>query len=73
MLNPKSYNGARILEASGHPMLVIGRSYWVVPIQEDVNTEAGMKLAEEIIENSDTLSVMASSRSYFLRYPNIRL
>ena len=31
-------------------MLVIGRSYWVVPIQEDVNTEAGRKLAEETTE-----------------------
>ena len=33
VLNPKSYDGARVLEASGRPMLVIGRSYWVVPIQ----------------------------------------
>ena len=34
-------------------MLVIGRSYWVVPIQdEDVNTEAGMKLTEETTEKS---------------------
>ena len=24
--NPKSYDGARVLEALGHPMLVIGRS-----------------------------------------------
>ena len=29
VLNPKSYDGARVLEASGRPMLVIGRSYWV--------------------------------------------
>ena len=27
MLNPKTYDGARVLEASGRPMLVIGRSY----------------------------------------------
>ena len=34
-------------------MLVIGRSYWVVPIQnEDMKAESGMKLAEEIIEKS---------------------
>ena len=26
VLNPKSYHGARVLEASGRPMLVIGRS-----------------------------------------------
>ena len=29
VLNPKSYDGARVLEASGRPMLVIGRSYFV--------------------------------------------
>ena len=34
-------------------MLVIGRSYWVVPIQDvDGKTEAGIKLAEEITEKS---------------------
>ena len=34
-------------------MLVIGRSYWVVPIQdEDVKTEAGIKLAEDTTEKS---------------------
>ena len=34
-------------------MLVIGRSYWVVPIQdEEVKTEGGTKLAEETTENS---------------------
>ena len=27
VLNPKSYDGAGVLEASGRPMLVIGRSY----------------------------------------------
>ena len=26
VLNPKSYDGAQVLEASGRPMLVIGRS-----------------------------------------------
>ena len=26
VLNPTSYDGARVLEASGRPMLVIGRS-----------------------------------------------
>ena len=55
MLNPESYDGARVLEASGRPILVIGRSYWVVPIQDDddVKTEAGMKLAEETTEKSE--------------------
>ena len=53
VLNPKSYDGARVLEASGRPMLVIGRSYTVVSIQdEDVNAEAGIKLAEETTEKS---------------------
>ena len=27
VLNPKSYDEARVLETSGRPMLVIGRSY----------------------------------------------
>ena len=60
VLNPKSYDGARVLEASGRPMLVIGRSYWVVPIQdEDVNTKAGMKLAGEITPGYDaTISAL---------------
>ena len=32
-------------------MLVKGRSYWVVPIQEeDLNAEVGTKLAKEITE-----------------------
>ena len=48
VLNPESYDGARVLEASGRPMLVIGRSYWVVPIQEETT-----KLADETTENSD--------------------
>ena len=54
-LNPKSYDGVRVLEASGRPMLVIGRSYWVGPIQEE-DEETGMvtcgttKLTEEIME-----------------------
>ena len=34
VLNPKSYDGARVLGASGRPMLVIGRSYWFVSIQD---------------------------------------
>ena len=39
-------------------MLVIGRSYWVVPIQdEDVKTEAGTKLAEEITEKPSVTGV----------------
>ena len=52
MLNPKSYDEARVLEASGRPMLVIGRSYCVGPIQEeDEETADGTtKLAEEITE-----------------------
>src|SRR5258705_1235885 len=49
VLNPKSYDGARVLEASGRPMLVIGRSYWVVPIQQG-DEKTGTKLAEEITE-----------------------
>src|SRR5258705_12988365 len=54
-LNPKSYDGVRVLEASGRPMLVIGRSYWFVPIQEvDVNAEAGIKLTEETTEKPST-------------------
>ena len=47
--NPKSYDGARVLEAWGRPLLVKGRSYGVGPKQE-VNAEAGTKLAEEITE-----------------------
>ena len=46
VLNPKSYDGARVLEASGRPMLVIGRSYfdsiqavWVTKGVETVETE----------------------------------
>ena len=39
-------------------MLVIGRSYCVVEIQdEDVKTDAGMKLAEEITEKSSATGV----------------
>ena len=55
LLNAKSYDGAQVLEASGRPMLVIGRSYWVGPIQEE-DEETGMvtdgttKLTEEIME-----------------------
>ena len=51
MLNPESYDGARVLEASGRPMLVIGRSYWIVPIQDDdVNTEAGTKFFNTLVQ-----------------------
>src|SRR5258705_9154570 len=56
VLNPKSYDGARVLEASGRPMLVIGRSY-VVSIQvegvEAITGEMITKLAEETTEKSD--------------------
>ena len=58
VLNPMSYDGARVLEASGRPMLVIGRSYCVVPIQdEDVNMEAGMKLTDETTEKPSVTGV----------------
>ena len=50
MLNPKSYDGARVLEASGHPMLVIGHSYWVEPIQEVEVGTGTAKLADETME-----------------------
>ena len=50
VLNPKSYDGARVLEASGRPMLVIGRSYWVVPIQGV--GEGKTKLTDETAGNS---------------------
>ena len=33
VLNPKSYDGARVLKASDRPMLAIGRSYGFVSIQ----------------------------------------
>ena len=46
MLNPKSYDGARVLEASGRPMLVIGRSYGFDSIQAVGIT----KLADETTE-----------------------
>ena len=51
VLNPKSYDGARVLEASGRPMLVIGRSYWIGPIQEvEAEGDAATKFAEETTE-----------------------
>ena len=51
MLNPESYDGARVLEASGRPMLVIGRSYVFDSIQEEAMTGGGVaKLTEEITE-----------------------
>ena len=43
VLNPRSYDGARVLEASGRPMLVIGRSYFG-------SIQVGMKLTEETAE-----------------------
>ena len=46
MLNPKSYDGARVLEASGRLMLVIGRSYVFDSIQAGGIT----KLADETTE-----------------------
>ena len=46
VLNPKSYDEARVLEASGRPMLVIGRSYGFESIQAGRTT----KLAEETTE-----------------------
>ena len=49
VLNPKSYDGARVLEASGRPMLVIGRSY-VVSIQVEGDEEGTTKLTEEMTE-----------------------
>ena len=50
VLNPKSYDGARVLEASGRPMLVIGRSYRVEPIQEE--GEETSNLTEETEETT---------------------
>ena len=45
-------------------MLVIGRSSWVVPIQgEDVNAEAGTKLAEETTEKSSVTGVTADEEA----------
>ena len=49
VLNPKSYDGARVLEASGRPMLVIGRSYVFVSIQVG-EMIGGTKLSEEMTE-----------------------
>ena len=52
VLNPKSYDGARVLEASGRPMLVIGRSYGFDSIQALEIT----KLADETTEYEETES-----------------
>ena len=54
VLNPKSYDGARVLEASGRPMLVIGRSYVVsIQVEELIRRQdRTTKFAEEIIEYS---------------------
>ena len=60
VLNPKSYDGARVLEASGRPMLVIGRSYVFGSIQVDetitgegetIAGEGATKLTEETTES----------------------
>ena len=48
VLNPESYDGARVLEASGRSMLVIGRSYGFDSIQAVGIT----KLADETTEKS---------------------
>ena len=51
VLNPKSYDGAQVFEASGRPMLVIGRSY-ELSIQVDemiTGVDEMTKLAEETI------------------------
>ena len=62
MLNPKSYDGARVLEASGRPMLVIGRSYCVETIQ-DVRAETGAaQLAEETTEQVETEAVGGTTK-----------
>ena len=62
VLNPKSYDGARVLEASGRPLLVKGRSYWGVPIQgEDV--KVGTKLAEETTKKSSEIPEKTSVTS----------
>ena len=54
VLNPKSYDGARVLEASGRPMLVIGRSYGFVSIQEGITKFADEKGEEEITAGTET-------------------
>ena len=52
VLNPKSYDGARVLEASGRPMLFIGRSYELsIQVDETITGADEMtKLAEETTE-----------------------
>ena len=55
ILNPKSYDGARVLEASGRPMLVIGRSYELsIQVDEtiigEVTPVGTAKLTEETTE-----------------------
>ena len=63
VLNPESYDGARVLEASGRPMLVIGRSYVFDSIQDGETAERSAttlagdalttKLADETMEKSN--------------------
>ena len=54
VLNPKSYDGARVLEASGRPLLVKGRSYVEVVIQcvgeAEKTTGCVTKLTDETTE-----------------------
>ena len=53
VLNPKSYDGARVLEASGR-----------CTIQErDVNVEVGTKLAEDTAEKSAELGTTGNATS----------
>ena len=49
VLNPKSYDGARVLEASGRPMLVIGRSYLFDSIQGGTTACGGVEMLTEEI------------------------
>ena len=62
MLNPESYDGARVLEASGRPMLVIGRSYVIGLIQVD-ETVGGTELTEEIGEVNIGVAGAAGTKS----------
>ena len=53
VLNPKTYDRARVLEASGRPMLVIGRSYFVsIQVVEEVVqvVEEVVQVVEEVVQ-----------------------
>ena len=52
VLNPKSYDGARVLEASGRPMLVIGRSYFV-----------SIQVIEEVVEEADDETITGAGET----------